>query len=125
MSSSFRRAKALIAFQSSPLLKTILNVSQLDPAFWIKEPEKDVKLNLADFNESQQKVIIQCSSILKSDEPKLCFVQGPPGTGKSHTIVGIINALFTVSNFLFFLTKKNLIFFKFKKFLNFKFFFNF
>ncbi|RNA26770.1 putative helicase senataxin [Brachionus plicatilis] len=95
LSSSFRRAKALIAFQSSPLLKTILNVSQLDPAFWIKEPEKDVKLNLADFNESQQKVIIQCSSILKSDEPKLCFVQGPPGTGKSHTIVGIINALFT------------------------------
>lgn len=99
LSSSFRRAKSLIAFQTSPLLKTILNGSPIDSAFWFnKDPnEKDLKFNfLNEYNESQQKVILQCSSIIKYDDPKLYFIQGPPGTGKSHTIVGIINAIFNV-----------------------------
>ena len=100
LSSSFRRVKSLIAFQNSPLQKSILNISQQDQTFWIKPDEKDIKLSLGEFNESQKKVIVQCSSILKSNEPKLCFIQGPPGTGKSHTIVGTINALFTVELFL-------------------------
>ncbi|CAF1098735.1 unnamed protein product [Brachionus calyciflorus] len=101
LSSSFRRAKALIDFQSSPLLKTILNGSPLDSAFWFnKDPnEKDLKLNfLNEYNESQQKVILQCSSIINYQEPKLYFIQGPPGTGKSYTIIGIINAIFSRLN---------------------------
>ena len=99
LSSQLRRAKSLVAFQTSPLLKTILNGSPLDSAFWFnKDPnEKDLKFNfLNEYNESQQKVILECSSMIKYEEPKLYFIQGPPGTGKSHTIVGIINALFCV-----------------------------
>lgn len=87
-----------------------MNISQQDQTFWIKNSEKEVKLNLNEFNESQKKVIVQCSSILNSNEPKLCFIQGPPGTGKSHTIVGTINALFTVKIVLFFIFKLKFLF---------------
>lgn len=53
-------------------------------------------LKLKEYNESQQSVIVDASSIITSNDPKLFFLQGPPGTGKSHTIVGIINAMFYV-----------------------------
>jgi DNA replication protein DnaC len=40
---------------------------------------------------------MEASSIINcKNEPKLYFIQGPPGTGKSHTIIGIINAIFAV-----------------------------
>lgn len=53
-------------------------------------------LKLKEYNESQQSVILDASSIISSNDSKLFFLQGPPGTGKSHTIVGIINAMFYV-----------------------------
>jgi hypothetical protein len=56
-------------------------------------------LKANDYNESQQKVILEASSIILHNEPKLCLIQGPPGTGKSHTIVGIVNSMFAVSLF--------------------------
>jgi hypothetical protein len=37
---------------------------------------------------------MEASSIINQSEAKLYFIQGPPGTGKSHTIVGILNAIF-------------------------------
>ena len=37
---------------------------------------------------------MEASSIINQNEAKLYFIQGPPGTGKSHTIVGILNAIF-------------------------------
>lgn len=55
------------------------------------------KFKLKDYNESQQAVIVEGSSIINTHESKLYFLQGPPGTGKSHTIVGIVNAMFFVS----------------------------
>lgn len=103
LSSSFRRAKALISFHRSPLMRTILNGSAQDPSFWFnkdtvdKYGDKQFKPSfLSEYNESQRAVIMECSSIINYNEPKLYFIQGPPGTGKSHTIVGIINALFSV-----------------------------
>ena len=56
------------------------------------------KLKLNEFNdELTQKVIMEASSIIYHNEPKLYFIQGPPGTGKSTTIIGILNAIFARS----------------------------
>ena len=53
---------------------------------------------MKEFNERQAKVILEASSLIHSPphKPKLYFIQGPPGTGKSHTIVGIVDAMFAV-----------------------------
>lgn len=50
-----------------------------------------------EYNESQKEVIAEASSIVTYKDPKLYFIQGPPGTGKSHTIIGIIKGIFSVS----------------------------
>jgi hypothetical protein len=58
------------------------------PIFWpdknsIKKcGEADFKFEkLNEYNESQQIVIMEASSLILANTPKFYFIQGPPGTG--------------------------------------------
>lgn len=98
MSSSFRRARALCWFKKSKLMCHILRPNASDSVFMISKDQHTGQQRYIrpEYNESQQSVISEASSIVECNEPKMYFLQGPPGTGKSHTIVGIVNAMFSV-----------------------------
>ena len=51
------------------------------------------------YNLSQLEAITSSAEAVNAEflHPRICMIQGPPGTGKTHTILGLIQAIFEVN----------------------------